>query len=403
MIVKRIIIFVLLGTIILLGSFLVIQLGKGYRPDFSRKTFHPTGLLAATSIPNGAQVFINGKLKSATNNTLSLSPGEYQVEIKKDGYSSWKKTLQIKKEVVVETDAYLFPLVPDLKALTFTGALNPSLSPDGTKVVYAVSESESVSKDGVWVLDLPELPFGRTREPRQIVKTSTQGRDFAKATFAWSPDSKQILVTLPLKTSTSKKEENFLIDQGSLTSANLLIDITQNLETIRKQWQEEEAKRKNQQLRKLPKELIKIIESSTKDISFSPDETKILYTATASATLKEGLGPKLPTSSTQKQERTLKPNHIYTYDIKQDRNFLIMEEKEGTKISWFPTSKHLFVVEEGKVQIVEYDSTNWTTVYNGPFENSYAFPWPDGNKILVLTLLSKEENAQPNLYAVSLR
>lgn len=394
MTIKRTFIFAFVILAIFLVSFLLIQFAKGYRPDFSKRTLRPTGLLVATSVPDGAQVFIDGKLKSATNNTISLAPGEYEVEIKKDGFSTWKKSLKIEKELVVKTDAYLFPLVPDLKALTFTGAADPVLSPDGTKVVYGV-EGATVGKNGLWILDLPDLPFGRIREPRQIVRSAPRGRNFAKADYKWSPDSKKILVSLG--------KENFLLDQGSLTPATALIDVSENLNIILRQWEDEETKRQEQKLKKLPKELVEIIKTTTKAINFSLDETKILYTATASATLEDELIPPILAASTQKQERKLKPGQIYIYDIKEDRNFQLMEGKEDIKVLWFPTSKHLLIVEEGKVQIVEYDSTNAVTVYGGPFEDLYAFPWPNGNKILVLTLLSGEEDSLPNLYAVSLR
>lgn len=392
--IKRALLFSAVSLAILVVSYLLIQLAKGYRPDFSRRTLKPTGLLVATSIPDGAQVFVDGKLKSATNNTISLAPGEYDVEIKKDGFSTWKKHLQIEKELVVKTEAYLFPLVPDLKALTFTGALNPVLSPDGTKVVYAVEGAE-IEKNGLWILDLPDLPFGRIREPRQIVRSAPRGRNFAKADYLWSPDSKKILVSLG--------KENFLLDQGSLTPATALIDVSENLHIINRQWEDERSKREEQKLKKLPEELVEIIKNTTTDINFSPDETKILYTATGSATLKDELIPPVPAASTQEQERKLEPGQIYIYDIKEDRNFRIAEERKDFKVLWFPTSKHFLLVEPGKVQIIEYDAANLVTVYSGPFDDLYAFPWPNGNKILVLTLLSGEEDTLPNLYAVSLR
>ena len=399
MIGKRTLIFLTILLAIFGSTIFVIKLAKGYKPDFSQKTFRATGLLVATSIPDGGQIFVDGKLKSATNTTISLSPDTYEVEIKKDGFNLWKKTLKIEKELVVKTEAYLFPQVPDLKALTFTGAANPTLSPDETKVVYSVSKAE-IGKNGLWVQELSELPFGISHEPRQILQSAPGGRDFSKATFRWSQDSKQVLVTLK----SGKTEENFLIDPNTLNSATELIDVTSNLPIIRQQWEKEEKQKRNQRLTKLPPELLEILKSGSKDIVFSLDETKILYTATASAQIKDNLIPQIPAASTQKQERTLKPGQTYIYDIKEDRNFLITEtgqKTEGLALSWFPTSKHLIQVEKEKITIMEYDGTNRTVVYFGPYEFPFAFPFPSGNKILILTALGKD---QPfNLYAVSLR
>jgi hypothetical protein len=387
--------FIAIFIIILAVTVLVVKLAQGYKIDWQGGSWRATGLLAATSVPDGAKVFIDGKLSSATNTTISLSPGIYEVEIKKDGYSSWMKILEIEKELVTKTDAYLFPTVPDLQALTFTGATDPVLSPDGTKVAYKVKGSD-VTKNGIWILDLTDLPLGISREPRLILASAPRGRDFSQAKLEWSPDSKQLLVQL-----VQIKEENFLIDAGSETSATALVDLTTSLPLIKQRWLGEKDIRESQKLAKLPKELKETLEQNTKDISFSLDETKILYIATASAELANEYKPPLPAASKQKQERSIKQGQIYVYDIKEDRNFRIMEENEAIHVSWFPTAKHLILVQDDKAEIIEYDGINRVTIYSGPFENSFAFPFPGGTRLLILTTLGKD--LPPNLYAVSLR
>lgn len=396
MIRRRSIVLLSISLMVLVGAYFVIRLAQGYSPDISTRSLRPSGILVATSIPDGAQLYIDGHLKSATNTTINLTPGEYEVEIKKDGYSSWKKILTIKKELVAKTDAYLFPTFPNLQSLTFTGAQNPFLSPDGQKVVFAVSES-SVDKDGLWVLDLGDRPLGLPRDPRKIIASAPGGRDFVLAELEWSPDSKQILATL----TTGPRQENFLLEANQLNPANRLIDVTSQLTVIRADWEKEEQLRFKAQSAKLPPKLLEILTNSVADIQFSLDETKILYTATASAQIPEGLIQPLPAASTQPENRNLEPKKIYVYDIKEDRNFYLMDGDETKKLAWFPTSKHIFIVQEGKITITEYDNTNWVEVYTGPFEDSFAYSFPAGNRILVLTTLGKE--TPPNLYAISLR
>ncbi|TSC54126.1 MAG: Uncharacterized protein LiPW31_224, partial [Microgenomates group bacterium LiPW_31] len=214
--------------------------------------------------------------------------------------------------------------------------------------------------------------------------------------YQWSPDSKQILVTLSLSKS---KEENFLLDSDRLNSATDLIDVTDNLIAIKQRWQQEEKIRQDAQLSKLPPKLLETIDSRVVDIQFSPDETKILYTATASASIPQGIISPLPASSTQPESRNLEPGKVYVYDLKEDKNFSI--GNYSPKASWFPTSKHIFLVQKDKISIIEYDGTNLVDVYSGPFENSFAFPFPAGNRLLVLTSIGKD--TPPNLYAISLR
>ena len=400
---RRLLVFAAFLIFIPLMAFLVIRIAQGYRPDFSTLSFRPSGLLVATSTPDGAQLFIDGKLTSATNITLNLPPEEYEVEIRKDGFTTWKKTLPLKKELVVKTDALLFPTFPDLRPLTFTGASNPIVSPDRQKVVFAVSGA-SAGKNGLWILDLADRPLGFPREPRQIVRSAPRGRDFADSTYTWSPDSKEILVTLESRPGAKpgeQIEENFLLDANQLNLDTSLIDVTLGLEGIYSRWDEEEAIREKAKIGKLPKKLLEVLEEATEEITFSPDESKILYTATASASISEEIIPPLPAANSQPESRDLEPGKIYVYDFKEDKNFYLMDKDEAKTLSWFPTSRHLFLVQAEKITILEYDNTNWIDVYSGPFENSFAHPFPAGNKILILTTLGKE--TPPNLYAINLR
>ncbi len=425
---RKKLIFPFILLVVILGvAYLMVKLASGYRLDFNNKTLRPTGLLIATSTPNQASIVIDGKtLKNKTPYNLTLAPGEYEVEIKKEGFSSWHKKLLIEKELVAKTDAYLFPTYPDLKALTSTGASRPVISPDGKKVVFAVdSENEN---DGLWVLDLTERPLGLAHEPKQIIQSAPKGRDFAKAECLWSPDSQQILITLVKTPATAKSkavEENFLLDAQVLNANTQLVDISNQKETLLKNWEKEAEILQKDKLSKLPEELMALLANTTDNITFSPDETKILYTATASASLPKEIIPPLPGASSQPQQRELEPGKIYVYDLKEDRNFALdLPEKtqivgdwqlslEGESsnqkeaetfvplLRWFPTSKHLFLVQNDKISIIEYDNTNKVDVYSGPFENSFAFPFPSGNRLLILTSLNKE--TPPNLYAISLR
>ncbi|PIU02363.1 hypothetical protein COT66_00570 [Candidatus Shapirobacteria bacterium CG09_land_8_20_14_0_10_49_15] len=391
---KRALLFASLFVGVGVIAFLIIRLAQGYKPDLSTGTLRPTGLLVATSDPDAAQLFVDGKLKSATNTTLSLAPDKYEVEIKKDGFFPWKKTLTLKKELVTKTDASLFSSFPDLKVLTFTGATDPLLSPDGQKVVFNVATA-SASKRGTWVLDLTDRPLGFNREPRQILESAPAGRDFSQASYEWSPDFKQILVTL--------NKETFLVDASRLNPTASLVNITQSAAVLKKRWEEEEMIKNEAKISKLPEKLLAALDEAIANLEFSPDETKILYTATAAATIPANIIPPLPAASTQPEMRTIEAGKQYVYDLKEDRNFLISVPagSEGSQVSWFPTSRHLFVVQEDKISLVEYDNQNWMDIYTGPFENSFAFPFPSGTKLLILTSIGK--NTPANLYAISLK
>jgi len=158
----------LLGILfIIVGTLAAVRWAKGYRFNFGEKgpELTGTGLLVAGSDPKGAQVYVNGKLTTATDDTLNLPSGSYEVEIKKDGFLPWKKTLEVTAELVTQTTAKLFPSVPNLTPLTFTGASQPLPSPDGQKIVYRVAEADNEAKNGLWILELAERLFGKKLIP----------------------------------------------------------------------------------------------------------------------------------------------------------------------------------------------------------------------------------------------
>ena len=193
----RILLFLLSLILVPTVTVGVILFARGYRFSPKQQAFQATGLLSATSLPNGASVYINDELKSATDTTLNLTPGIYRVKIKKEGFSPWEKTLTIAAEVVTRVGPLLFPSVPSLKAVTYSGASLPAISDDGSKVAY-LSESK------LYTLDLSESPLGLLNRDSKLIFTSpsvpllTKERDGRRqeevSQLFWSPDNKQILL-----------------------------------------------------------------------------------------------------------------------------------------------------------------------------------------------------------------
>lgn len=393
---RRLLISLLALIFLILGTFGAIFVARGLKPNLGKKTIEETGLLVATSNPDGAQLFLNNHLTTATNDTLTLPPQEYQVKIQKDGFLPWEKKLKIQKGVVTKTEAFLVPQAPDLRALTSTGALSPILSPDGTKLVYGVA-SASAQKQGVWILDLSERPPFLQSQIRQIAKNLAWGE------FFWSPDSKQVLLHF--------EDSYYLLETDRLNENPR--NVTATLTLIQKQWENEMKNQETERFSRLKPELQKIVSESFKIISFSLDETKILYQATASATLPPVIKPPLLWASSQKEEREIKPGKIYVYDLREDKNFYLLEaakeEKKGPfswsplTLQWYPTSRHLIYVEKEKITLMEYDGTNRQIIYAGPFGDNSVYPTLSGSKIIILTTYNRPGGTSPNLYTINLR
>jgi len=402
-------------------SFFVIAYGRGYRMDFNKKSFGTNGLIAATSDPTGAQLFIDGKAKTATNTNITVAPGWYTVTVVKNGYQPWEKYVRVQGEVLTRVDPVLFSSNPSLYALTSSGVENPTLSSDGTKLGYIVPQlpestngAQLISRSGVWVLDLLDKPLGMNRDARQILKREQLNTDASRLT--WSPDSKQLLLTTPSK-------ENYILESDKLNESPKFVQDTLNLS---KDWEELKHAKDKEKLLPLKDNLIHVATESMRIIAFSPDETKILYEASKSASIPLIINPALIGTNTTEEVREIKTGNLYVYDIKEDRNYAIGQVKEIvqtnkkptptptsppnitntspiTPVQWLPTSRHLVLTSKDKVEVMDFDGTNKKVVYAGPFWDGFVAPWSNAGKIVILTNLNPAVSAIANLYAVNIR
>jgi hypothetical protein len=412
--IQSILLSVVTLVIIIGASLTVIAYGRGYRLDLNNKSFGTTGLIAATSDPTGAQLFIDGKPKSATNTNLNIAPGWYTITVVKNGYQPWEKRVRVQGEVLTRVDAMLFSGNPSLFALTTSGVMNPTLSPDGTKLAYVVPEiqestnsAQMVSRAGVWVLDLLDKPLGMNRDARQLLKREQLDTD--NGVLVWSPDSKQLLLT-------TYTEEAYLLESDKFNdSPKPQFDIT----LLQKDWDELRISKEKEKLLSLKDEVMNIATSSMNILSFSPDETRILYQASVSATLPTIISPPLIGTNPTEEVRDVKPGNVYVYDVKEDRNYVIDDRKQkaesgknlpssvisplSSPIQWLPTSRHLLVTGKDKVEVMEYDGTNRKTVYAGPFWDGFVAPWSNAGRLVILTNLNPAASAIGNLYAVNIR
>jgi hypothetical protein len=432
------------AAIIIAGTYVAIQFAKGRYRFTQQGVLQGTGLLSANSFPTGSQVMIDDRLVTATDDTIYLEPGTYQVKIIKDGYSPWEKTLTIEPELVTQTNAQLFPAAPSLVPVTFTGVSKVVPSPDGQKLLFHTASASSSLRNGLYVIDLNSNPLSMQRGPRQITDDSPE-LELDQTSFIWSPDSSQLLLV--------SDNRSLLLDTNQKSSLGSLPDVGFRRRQILAEWQEEMYLREREFLTVFPPEIIALATSSARNVYFSPDKKKLLYTASASAAIPENIVPPVPATNTQPESRQIEPGNIYVYDREEDKNFLIGIEKNpitnndkrllaidlynrqpltleaslsafttlqastsaqtaqnfavyhtplraGT-LQWLADSRHLIYTANDTIRVIEYDSTNDTTLYAGPFLGNFIYPWPDGSQLLIQTSFSP--NSPPNLYGIELR
>lgn len=386
----------------------IILYGKGYRFMFQKgePTVSKTGLLHVTSTPVGAEVRIDGHLTTSTNSTINLVPGKYTVTITKDGYNDWQKDVQMKKEVVSNADATLFPKAPTLQAISTFGIDSVIVDPSGTKLAFKIS-SQSAKKNGIYIFDMTTRNFpvlaGQSGSTQIVDDTTNQ---FSKANLTWSPDGKQLIAKIA---DSAGNQTYYLLKTDSFNDAPQ--DITATLAGFIDIWKTQRQEKQTARIKALKPKIQQFANKYFGILAWSPDDKKILYQASESAQMPVFIKPRRIGNNLLYERRDLKKGAVYIYDTTEDVNTRIVDTVNKfctitdptctIPFTWFSDSHHLLYVHDKKISIVEDDGANITTMYAGPFIDHYAFPWPDGSKIVILTNLNNQGVA-PTLYTIGL-
>ena len=155
---KRYIVIGILAFLFLITAPLIICYSLGWRIDFRSLNISQPGIFYFKVFPNSVQIFVNGKMKKKTDFLFgsamieNLSPSEYDVELIKDGFFSWKKKLQIKKGTATEVkNTILFPKNPQIKMVS--GNIDEIFMSSNGKTIIT---KETDAKTKTWSLKMLE-------------------------------------------------------------------------------------------------------------------------------------------------------------------------------------------------------------------------------------------------------
>ncbi len=406
---KQIIFAISILSFLIISTLFAILYGKGYRISFKQNIpeINKTGLLVVNSSPNGAQVFIDNHLTTATNNTINLPPGIYDIKIQKEGYFPWQKKLKIQAEVVTKAETILFPVAPKLESIATTPVLNPLIDPSGTKIAYQIASDAASRKNGIYILNMNSsisVPILTLQSSSTQIADDTAA-PFSQAALTWSPDGTQILAQISVP---QENASTYLLKTDRLNETPQ--DVTAILQNIEDSWLQQKQQKERSMLTGMKENMRGLINNNFSIISWSPDETKILYEASVSAQLPLIIKPRRLSINSLAEKRQIIQKEIYIYDTKEDTNMKIpivlsdscQPEECNLPTSWMPDSNHLLYINNKKVIVMDTDGSNWITIYAGPFIDTFAIPWPDNSKIVILTNLGNPD-ASPTLYTIGLK
>lgn len=440
---SKVLIRFILAIVFGVAFILIVGYARGYRLNFGKQEVTSTGILVATSSPDAAKIFINGELYGVTNSNITLPPGDYHVELKKEGYSTWATDLKLKGELVMRADGILFPQNPSLSPLTSLGIVKAFYYEKSNNVILLADSGEAadvpaeLAKDGIYFLDNARRQLSLFNPLKLLVakRLFPVGVNFADATISMSPDQKEMLFEVGTRT--------YLLSTTEETTD--LIDVTKSKAAVLAVWKTKQEADLKKVLETFKKPFPLIASTSFDIISFSPDETKILYVAKQATTIPKILNPGLVSINQRPQSRDIQVGHVYIYDKKEDTNYELTPPQSiadlitnvtinppaastrvnplpslittiampdlgmsqnatalASKLIWYPDSKHIIMRETNKITVVDYDNSNKQTVYSGPIESDFISITTDG-RLLILANLNPQTNKLPDVYAVGIR
>ncbi|OHA04516.1 MAG: hypothetical protein A2934_02285 [Candidatus Sungbacteria bacterium RIFCSPLOWO2_01_FULL_47_10] len=190
---RRTLFYACVGVFLVLSTFVMLY-AFGYYINFRDQTLTKTGgIFVKSSNASGIKIFLGGELVKETLFIMSgallanLAEGEYVVEIQKDGFLSWKKKINVQKEVVTEIrNIFLVPDRAGANNATSFGTTTSrysllSLSPDETALLIRDQG------DGLLLrANIPDIV------QKNGIKAITPEKNILSA--AWNKDSTRILM-----------------------------------------------------------------------------------------------------------------------------------------------------------------------------------------------------------------
>ena len=99
-----------------------------------------TGSVKITSVPSGAEVYLDNEYHGTTPNTITAVPaGNYTVEIRERGYKNWSQKITVTAESTVSVSPSLVPVTASIPTTA------PTITPAVTK-----KDAPELHVDGYW-------------------------------------------------------------------------------------------------------------------------------------------------------------------------------------------------------------------------------------------------------------
>ena len=144
--------FYLSVFLFLIGLPLILTSALGYKFNLQTLGFVKTGLIFIKTQPEGAAIYLNGKLitEKTPASLQELLPGTYKVNLELAQHYPWKAELEVEAGKVSRIDkVILFPMWPDLQQLNQEKFSSFRIDTEKNTVYYLDQKNKVVCRSGL--------------------------------------------------------------------------------------------------------------------------------------------------------------------------------------------------------------------------------------------------------------
>ena len=200
----RRLIYIFFIIVFLVVSPLVILYTMGYRYNFGKQRIQKTGIIKITSLPRGAEIYLNGIKYEKTATPAKIEyvlPGDYEIKLIKDGYFEWQKKLSVYENGTTFAEKIMLWKKSEAETISTSTIIDSLISPDNNFIISINQNGEIILTDINSGL-VGEISGGKNTIIAQI-KNYNQ---FALKEF--SGDSRYLL----LEAENNKQKDYFVLD-----------------------------------------------------------------------------------------------------------------------------------------------------------------------------------------------
>lgn len=185
--------YFLVGLALFIGTLLLFFEASGFDVDRKTGAIIQNGLVFVDAHPEPATVYLNGVDKGQTDMRLVLPAAPYDVELKREGYRSWKRSFTLMGSTIERLMyAFLFPEKLESKDLQ-TYSQSPGLateSPDRRWLV--VQQPGTITNFNVVDLSNDQNPIAALSVPNSVLSPGPGSNKLEL--IEWSTDNRHILI-----------------------------------------------------------------------------------------------------------------------------------------------------------------------------------------------------------------